>query len=600
MFKGDFFMKIILKICVVPAIFLFLNGIFIYQVSGDDKTDAKKAYVDYITAVADQNMEKVKQLLTAPLLKDLETGDSKKKLAELKQKTPSRADIFGSSVLQKKATLLVDGYFNGKKVSGTVYMVLEEGKWKFSVQQFDEEFDNIPVSPPLKPVKEPVSQPDKIDKKPSGVEEALKTLYDNFRKAMSTGKFEELKKYLSASGIKEMEEMGNPQDMMSMAAGFMPTEFTVTDVLISGDEGTLSFEGKIGTQEGEGTVECVKEAGEWKVKKHHFSVGRKPKQKPVAELAGLPGKIAFISNRDGSYEVYVMNPDGSRPKQITKTGGFKDYLAWSPDATKIVFDSHSISEDSDLYCINADGSGLVRLTNNDAEDRAPVWSPDGRWIAFTSSTVEKATEDSRSYNPPNICVIRPDGSGFKQITTGKNGSENISWLKNSSRLIYRSNKENRFRIYSVSPDGGEETGLTAGDDWDDYPACSPIEDLILFFSGSKLWAMDADGGNKTKIEIEKTDKKPVIWSPDGARVLVRASPNGFFSTDICVINPDGSGFKNLTNSKEEEELPSWSPDGRWILCSKSNNICVIEIESGKIYQVTNGGDISKKVFWSPK
>ncbi|MBI4834607.1 MAG: PD40 domain-containing protein [Planctomycetes bacterium] len=602
-------MKSFFRTLVIALAVISLNGAFIYKAVGDDKSEAKKAYTDYITAVAEENLETVKKCVTAGLRHELETDDSKQKLLELKKKTPSQVDIFGISVFQSKASLMVDGTFNGRSVSGTVYMVLEDGEWKFSGQKFDEEFDFTPPPAPPKPVQPPVPQPDKKDtkpeSKPSSDEDALKILYDNFRKAMKSGDFKELKKYLSADAIKEMEQLGDPQELMSMAIGFMPTETTVTDVAISGDEGTLSFEGKMGDQEGEGSVDFVREGGAWKIKKHSFNVGAKSRQKPVAELAGLPGKIAFISNREGQYEVYVMNPDGSKCKPVTKTGGFKDFVAWSPDGMKLVFDSHPISEATELYTVNIDGRGLSRLTKNDAEDRAPVWSPDGRWIAFSSSSVESKTENSRSYNPPDIWVVRPDGSGLKQLTSGKGGAENISWSSGSDRLVYRSSRDNSFRIFSIDIDGGDEKQLTDSDGWDDFPVCSPKDDSILFLSskigeGVKVFSMDSEGTNKTQLDVKILDRKPLIWSPDGSLVIVQCSPHGHFTNDICIMKADGSEFKNLTDSKDEELSPSWSPDGKWIAFRKTYNIYVIEVESGKIYQATNGGDIGEQVIWSPK
>ena len=90
--------------------------------------------------------------------------------------------------------------------------------------------------------------------------------------------------------------------------------------------------------------------------------------------ASGPGKIAFVSDRDGNREIYVMNADGSNQTRVTNNPALDYAPSWSPDGTKIAFYSRR-DGNREIYVMSADGSGQTRLTNNAAEDRWPTWSP---------------------------------------------------------------------------------------------------------------------------------------------------------------------------------------------------------------------------------
>ena len=94
-------------------------------------------------------------------------------------------------------------------------------------------------------------------------------------------------------------------------------------------------------------------------------------QTPAAAM-----KIAFTSNRDGDFEIYVMDADGSNTIQLTNNlFALDDRAAWSPDGTKIAFTSGREGED-DIYVMDADGSNPVNLTQNLAgSNRSPAWQP---------------------------------------------------------------------------------------------------------------------------------------------------------------------------------------------------------------------------------
>jgi beta propeller repeat protein len=123
-------------------------------------------------------------------------------------------------------------------------------------------------------------------------------------------------------------------------------------------------------------------------------------------------KIAFRSDRDGNYEIYVMNPDGTNQVRLTNNSSnpipssrYNMYPTWSPDGSKITFMS-TRDGDYNIYIMNPDGTNQTRLTNNPASDTRPDWSPDGSKIVFCSS------RDGNS----EIYTMNPDGTRQTRIT----------------------------------------------------------------------------------------------------------------------------------------------------------------------------------------
>jgi Tol biopolymer transport system component len=95
--------------------------------------------------------------------------------------------------------------------------------------------------------------------------------------------------------------------------------------------------------------------------------------------------MAFISRRDGDFEIYLMEPDGSDQKALTDNDTNEWAPAWSPDGTQIAFISDRDGA-RDLYVMSADGGLAWRLTDEAHPwNDEPAWSPDGRWIAFRSN-----------------------------------------------------------------------------------------------------------------------------------------------------------------------------------------------------------------------
>jgi TolB protein len=117
--------------------------------------------------------------------------------------------------------------------------------------------------------------------------------------------------------------------------------------------------------------------------------------------------IAFISERDGNSELYVMRANGSALRRLTHDSAPDEDFEWSPDGTRIVYVSYRDGADplsigignAEIRTLEVRTGQIRNLTNNAVWDGDPTWSPDGGWIAFTRRT-----------NHGEVATMRADGS----------------------------------------------------------------------------------------------------------------------------------------------------------------------------------------------
>ena len=161
-------------------------------------------------------------------------------------------------------------------------------------------------------------------------------------------------------------------------------------------------------------------------------------------------KIAFVRDRDGLFDIFTMNEDGTDQTNITRTPDYeKDHVSWSPDGTRIAYCDRRHGK-GEIYVINADGSEPRRLTHNSAPDLRSHWSPDGQTIIFCTDrhdNVEIYAMNSDGSNQRNLTnhpayelesTFSPDGS--------KKLSENpLRAISRSVQAIYASSVFHRAR-----------------------------------------------------------------------------------------------------------------------------------------------------------
>ena len=269
-----------------------------------------------------------------------------------------------------------------------------------------------------------------------------------------------------------------------------------------------------------------------------------------SEGSGATGRIAFYSDRDGDYEIYLMNGDGSNVTQLTYNPAFDGVPGWSPDGSRIAFNSDRDGDD-EIYVMDADGSNVTQLTYNSADDVVPRWSPDGRSIAFYSD--RDGDEE--------IYVMDADGSNVTQLTYNFAEDYDPSWSPDGERIAFHSDRDGDYEIYLMNADGSNVTQLTYNQAVDGVPYWSPDGRRIAFYSDRdgdyEIYVMDADGSNVTQLTYNPADDHQAHWSPDGEHFVFLSERDG--DPEIYVMDTDGSNVTQLTHNDAVDWAPQWSP-----------------------------------------
>lgn len=265
------------------------------------------------------------------------------------------------------------------------------------------------------------------------------------------------------------------------------------------------------------------------------------------------GRIVFQSNRDGNWEIYVMDADGRNQKRLTNEPATDERPSWSPDGTKIAFGSQR-GGNTDIYVMNANGGGLKRLTTDPGDDYAPQWSPDGTKITFRSS---------RDGNK-EVYVMNADGSGQTNISNNRADDHGPIWSPDGTRIAFSSDRAGNNDIYLMNPDGSNVVQLTTDPEDDRAGAFSPDGTQIAFRSSRdgniEIYVMNADGSNQTNLTNDPAADRGPTWSPDGTYISYYTNRSGNY--EIYIMKADGSGKINLTQHPDNDFSPDWGDGDR--------------------------------------
>ncbi len=132
-------------------------------------------------------------------------------------------------------------------------------------------------------------------------------------------------------------------------------------------------------------------------------------------------KIAFVSGRASSPQIYVMNADGSKQRRLTFKGNYNTSPDWSPKGDVIAFTSRDERDAFDIFTVDLNGQ-IERLTQDQGNNEEPSWSPDGRYLVFAS---DRQVGNRRK----RIWLMTADGQYQRLITERGSGYESPSWQR---------------------------------------------------------------------------------------------------------------------------------------------------------------------------
>jgi hypothetical protein len=260
--------------------------------------------------------------------------------------------------------------------------------------------------------------------------------------------------------------------------------------------------------------------------------------------------IAFESTRDGNYEVYVTNPDGSGQTRLTNNPSLDVDPCWSADGTKLAFESDRDRQGpSEIYVMNADGSSQTRVTTDPSNDRNPKWSPVGPQIAF---------ESNRDGNY-ELYVMNADGTSPSRLTNNGAFDSEPSWSPDGGKIAFVSDRDGNAEIYVMNADGSNQTRLTTNGARDSHPAWSPDGGKIAFVSdrdgNEEIYAMSPDGSGQSRLTANGARDADPAWSPDGSRLVFVSDRDR--DSELYLMNADGSAQTRVTNNPGDDLVPSW-------------------------------------------
>ena len=239
-----------------------------------------------------------------------------------------------------------------------------------------------------------------------------------------------------------------------------------------------------------------------------------PWGKTVTADVFVVADLLLASNRSGRFGIYQMRsnvPDTLRPILSDSAGNVQPAL--SPDRTRIAFSSNR-SGSYDLYLMDADGGSPRRLTTDPGIEGEPVWTPDGSRIVFTATPADGL---------PQIWSLRPDGKPAQALTALPGGNQSPAVSADGRTLAFVSTRDGNQEIYLMPIEGGAARRVTRTEQRESSPRFLPGGDLMFVTErdrskGSRVVRLTGTAGEVATVVETEEPIAGIATSRDGRRM----------------------------------------------------------------------------------
>jgi TolB protein len=287
----------------------------------------------------------------------------------------------------------------------------------------------------------------------------------------------------------------------------------------------------------------------WRVLAHRVS------DDIVRQLTGRTGialtRIAFVNDKSGSKELYLMDYDGARVRQITKNRSINIMPRWAPNGRTLAFTSYK-DGNPDIFSLDL-GRGSVRtLWDRQGLNLAGGYSPDGATLAATVTM-------GRS---PKVHLISIKKGTSKRLTSGRGVESSPTYSPDGENIAFVTDRSGNPQIYTTELASGRTRRLSRLN-WCDSPRWSPTGEWIVFAGRANpkdkfdIYLSDITGNRIVQLTHGEGSNEDPTWSPDGR--FIAFSSNRDKRRKIYVMDRDGSAPYPLGELPSNSFTPSWGP-----------------------------------------